>query len=200
MQKNCQLAHSVWERLKPEGSLFLIAWRYSLITFNFLSFSAGSQQTVKSWGKSIFSREAKLLKIVMKMPKVFFFLELFGHIDLGTDPGHPRTSFRRRSKLNKNGGTELTERWSCKSCRCDIYWWLMFYSETHSAPAVMLTGTESPGGPGNSVSCFCLSGAWVCAVYGHEVTQWTILTGRILLFEITPMQSIGAWVLTLILP
>lgn len=69
----------------------------------------GSQQNVESRNKSIFSGEAKLLKIIGKMLKMFY-LMLFGRIDLGTGPGRAHTSFTRRFKPQGNGGTELIEK------------------------------------------------------------------------------------------
>lgn len=72
----------------------VIAWRYPLITFNFLSSSEGSLQSGGSRNETVFSGEAKLLKLIIKMLQMFS-LMLFGCIDLDTGPGRPHTSFPR---------------------------------------------------------------------------------------------------------
>lgn len=131
----------------------------------------GNQRSVKSQNKRIPSGEATLLKI-MKMLKMFY-LMLFGHIDLGTDPGHPRVSSSRSSKSQGNG---RTERWCYKVWWYDIDRWLIVSSEPHSAPTVMLTGTDSEISPlpvHRAFSTLRLSHRH--SVYSTDVTLWTFL-------------------------
>ena len=91
-QQSCQLACG--RHQKPKGRVSVIAWRYPLITFNFLSSSEGSLQSGGSRNEAISSGEAELLKLIMKLLQMFP-LMLFGCIDLGTGPGRPHTSFPR---------------------------------------------------------------------------------------------------------
>ena len=123
----------------PQGRVSVIAWRYPLITFNFLSSLEGNPQTGGSGNKTIFSGEAKLLKVIMKMLKTFS-LMLLGCIDLGTGPGCPHTSFRRWSKSQGSGGYRKVRLW-----RGGV-WYLLSVLDIQLraslSPCARLSGTE----------------------------------------------------------
>lgn len=76
--------------LKHQGNVALTAWRYPLITVNFVSSSRVADLETR-----LFALEKpSFLEMIMKRLKMFC-LMLFGCIDLGRSPGRPHTSLRR---------------------------------------------------------------------------------------------------------